>query len=44
MMNSAEDVARITQWIITEGWIEQFRLVGEVEKAVSEKMKRSGKG
>ncbi|KAI0998792.1 hypothetical protein K3495_g9404 [Podosphaera aphanis] len=44
MMNSAEDVARITQWIITQGWIEQFRLVGEVEKATSEKMKRSGKG
>ncbi|KAI1007058.1 hypothetical protein K3495_g1163 [Podosphaera aphanis] len=44
MMNSAEDVTRIMQWIITQGRIEQFRLVGEVEKATSEKMKRSGKG
>ncbi|KHJ33356.1 hypothetical protein EV44_g3689 [Erysiphe necator] len=27
MMNSPEDVARITQWILHEGWIKQFRLV-----------------
>ncbi|KAI1000602.1 hypothetical protein K3495_g7591 [Podosphaera aphanis] len=39
MMNSPADMARITQWILTRGWIEQFRLTGEVETAMKEKMK-----
>ena len=44
MMNSPDDMARITQWILTQGWIEQFRLSSEVEAAVKEMMKRVGKG
>ncbi len=44
MMNSPVDIARITQWILTQGWIEQFRLTGEVETAMKDKMKRVGKG
>ncbi|KAI1003950.1 hypothetical protein K3495_g4261 [Podosphaera aphanis] len=31
MMNSPEDIARITQWIIKEEWLEQFRLAENVE-------------
>ena len=44
MMNSPEDVARITQWILSKGWIKQFRLAGEVEVAMSDKVNRSGRG
>ena len=44
MMNSPEDVARITQWILCKGSIKQFRLAGEVEVAMSEKINRSGRG
>ncbi|KAI1001878.1 hypothetical protein K3495_g6323 [Podosphaera aphanis] len=44
MMSSPEDVARITQWILTQGWIEQFRLAGEVEKATSKKNEAIWKG
>ena len=34
MMDSPEDVARITKWIQAEGFIEQFRLTREVEAIV----------
>ncbi|KAI0996447.1 hypothetical protein K3495_g11734 [Podosphaera aphanis] len=44
MMNSPADMARITQWILTQGWIEQFRLAGEVETAMKVTVKRVGKG
>ncbi|CCU74263.1 hypothetical protein BGHDH14_bgh03408 [Blumeria hordei DH14] len=44
MMNSPEDMARITQWILNKGWIKQFRLAGEVEVAMSDKVNRSGRG
>lgn len=44
MMNSPEDVARITQWIIANGWFEQFRRVGEVEAVLKENMERAEKG
>ena len=44
MMNSPEEVARITQWILSKGWIKQFRLAGEVEVAISDKIKRSRRG
>ncbi|KAI0994369.1 hypothetical protein K3495_g13814 [Podosphaera aphanis] len=37
-------MARITQWILTQGWFEQFRLAGEVETAMKVTMKRVGKG
>lgn len=44
MMNSSGDVARITQWILSQGWIGQFRLAGEVEAAMSEKTKAIWQG
>ncbi|KAI1003651.1 hypothetical protein K3495_g4555 [Podosphaera aphanis] len=44
MMNSPADMARVTQWILTQGWIEQFRLAEEVERAIKVTMKRVGKG
>ena len=44
MINSPADVARITQWILNEGWLEQFRLVGQVEAVMKEMMTRAGKG
>ena len=37
MMDSTEDVGRITKWIQTEGWIDQFRLTREVEAAVEKR-------
>ena len=37
MMNSPEDIGRITQWILDQGWLEQFRLAGEVEREVKER-------
>ena len=44
MINSPADVARITQWILNEGWLEQFRLVGQVEAVMKEMKTRAGKG
>ncbi|KAI0995165.1 hypothetical protein K3495_g13018 [Podosphaera aphanis] len=37
MMNNPEDLGRITQWILDQSWLEQFRLVGEVERQVKER-------
>ncbi|KAI0998080.1 hypothetical protein K3495_g10112 [Podosphaera aphanis] len=37
MMNNPEDLGIITQWILDQGWLEQFRLVGEVERQVKER-------
>ncbi|KAI0995649.1 hypothetical protein K3495_g12532 [Podosphaera aphanis] len=37
MMQSPEDISRITEWIIKEGWLEQFRLAGDVEKLLKER-------
>ncbi|KAI1000259.1 hypothetical protein K3495_g7939 [Podosphaera aphanis] len=34
MMNSPEDIARITRWIIKEEWLVQFRLVENVENTI----------
>ena len=34
MMNSPEDLARITKWILNKGWFEQFRLAEQVEATV----------
>ena len=34
MMKSPEDDARITQWILTEGWIEQLQLTRGVEAVI----------
>ncbi|KAI1000943.1 hypothetical protein K3495_g7255 [Podosphaera aphanis] len=44
MMNSPDDVARITQWILNKGWFDQFRLAREVEAVLKENLKRAGKG
>lgn len=44
MIQRPEDVARITQWILDEGYLEQFRLVSQVEAVMREIMHRAGKG
>ena len=44
MMNSADDMKRITGWILSNGWLEQFQLAEEVEIAVGERITRSRKG
>ena len=44
MMNSPDDIERITKWILAKGWFEQFRLAGEVEIALDERMRRCGQG
>ena len=44
MMNSPDDMKRMTEWILSNGWLEQFRLAEEVEIAIKERMTRSGKG
>ena len=44
MIQSPEDVARITKWILDEGYLEQFRLVSQVEATMREMMHRAGKG
>ena len=44
MMNSPDDKERITKWILAKGWLKQFQLVGEVEIALDEKMRRYGQG
>ncbi|KAI1003156.1 hypothetical protein K3495_g5049 [Podosphaera aphanis] len=40
MMNNPEDLGRITQWILDQGWFEQFRLTGEVERRRPERGRR----
>lgn len=40
MANNQEDIARITQWIQKEGWLEQFRLSGEVDAVIEARKKR----
>lgn len=37
VINIQEDIIRITQWIQTEGWIEQFQLTSKIETAVTKK-------
>lgn len=44
MIQSPEDVARITKWILDEGYLEQFCLVSQVEAVMREKISRAGKG
>ncbi|KAI1002793.1 hypothetical protein K3495_g5411 [Podosphaera aphanis] len=34
MMNGPKDIARITRWIIKEGWLEQFRLAENVGNTI----------
>ena len=43
MMNIPDGMKRITEWILSNGWLEQFRLAKEVEIAVNERTTRSGK-
>ncbi|KAI0999420.1 hypothetical protein K3495_g8776 [Podosphaera aphanis] len=40
MMNDPEDLRRLTQWILDQKWLEQFRLAGEVERLVLERWQR----
>ena len=42
MMNSPDDIERVTKWILSKGLFEQFRLAGKVEIALDEKMRRCG--
>ena len=44
LMNSPDVIERITKWILAKGWFEKFRLAGEVEIALYEKMRRCGQG
>ncbi|KAI0995004.1 hypothetical protein K3495_g13178 [Podosphaera aphanis] len=44
MLNSPEDIGRITQWILDQGWIEQFRLAGEVEAQIKQREDLQKKG
>ena len=44
MIQSPEDVARITKWILDEGYLEQFRLVSQVEATMREMIHRAGNG
>ena len=44
MMNDPKDLVRITQWILDQGWFEQFRLVGEVEGRMLERGKEKEAG
>lgn len=37
MMSNPEDIERITQLILEQGWIEQFRLAGEVEAQLKQR-------
>ncbi|KHJ30542.1 hypothetical protein EV44_g4290 [Erysiphe necator] len=37
MMNNPKDVARITQWILNEGKLEQFRLIGAIETVLKQR-------
>ena len=38
-MNSPEDMASITKWILNKGWFKQFQLAEHVEATVEEKIK-----
>ena len=40
MMNNPKDIARITQWILKERWLEQFRLVADVEATIEARKTR----
>ena len=44
MIQSPEDVARITQWILDEGYLEQFGLVSQVEAAMQKRIHKAGQG
>ncbi|KAI0997425.1 hypothetical protein K3495_g10760 [Podosphaera aphanis] len=43
-MISAADVARITQWILNKGWVEQFGRAREVVAVRKDNLRRAGKG
>ncbi|KAI0999646.1 hypothetical protein K3495_g8552 [Podosphaera aphanis] len=43
-LSSPEDIGRITQWILDQGWIEQFRLAGEVEAQIKQREESQKKG
>ena len=34
MVNKDKDVTRIVQWIQKEGWLEQLRMIGEIEALI----------
>ncbi|KHJ33520.1 hypothetical protein EV44_g3676 [Erysiphe necator] len=37
MISNPEDLGRITQWILDQGWFDQFRLAEVVEKVIQER-------
>ena len=37
MTNRPKGMIRMTQWILDQGWIEQFRMTGEVERVLKER-------
>lgn len=43
-IQSSEDVARITKWILDDIHLEQFRLVRQIDAVMREMMHREGKG
>ena len=42
MIQSPEDVARITKWISDKGYLEHFRLVSQVEAAMQKRIHKAG--
>ena len=44
MMNSSEDIGRITKWILEQGWLQQFQLSGAEEALTNERnsMRKEG--
>ena len=43
MMDNPDDVKRITQWILDQGWMEQFRLAEVTEAIVAQREKEKEK-
>ena len=44
IMNSPDDMKSITEWVLSNDWLEQFRITEEDEIAVNDRMTRPGKG
>ena len=40
MIKDQEDIKRITKWILTKGWTEQFRLAPQVEALIQERQNK----
>ena len=44
MVNNVKDMTRIAQWIQKEGWIEQFRMTGEIEALIKQRGENGNTG